>query len=189
MRAVTNGAFLCDNVSVKSRLCPALRARAVGKEVRFVVAKLTAFSRPIVILAALALLVDLVLTWRNAPVHTQYLKLDGGASALSGWGLLAAALLIAFVFAELIVPKRRRVLLGLALTASAVTVVEFFTGSAGVVTSGSETLVAVEATLWPAYVGLALAGVLAVAAVRRLVEPARQPLPLPPLRAWREGAS
>ena len=152
------------------------------------VAKLTAFSRPIVILAALALLVDLVLTWREAPVHTQWLNLDGGSSALEGWGVLAAGLLIAFVLAELVVPKRRRVLLGLAVAASAATVLEFFTGSAAIVKVDGATIVAVESTLWPAYLGLALAAILIVAAVRRLVEPEMQPLPLPPLRTeWKAG--
>lgn len=153
-------------------------------------AKLTAFSRPIVILAALALLVDLALTWRDAPVKTQYLSEDGGASGLQGWGVLAAALLIAYLVAELLVPRLRKVLLGIALAASAATVLEFFTGSAGIVERDGVALAATESTLWPAYLGLVLAAILAVAAFRRLLEPREQPHPMPPLRTeWKADAS
>jgi hypothetical protein len=161
-----------------------------AKEVRVVIARLTAFSRPIVILAALALLMDLVLTWRDAPVSTQYLTLSGGSSALHGWGVLAAGLLIAFVLAELVVPKFRKVLLGVAVAASAATVLAFFTGSAAVVKIDGDTIAAVEATLWPAYLGLVLAGILVVASVRVLVEPPKQRLPLPPFRTeWKADGS
>ncbi len=154
------------------------------------IAKLTAFSRPIVILAALALLMDLLLTWRAAPVVTQYLDLSGGVSALHGWGVLAAGLLMAFIVAQLVVPKLRRVVLGLAVAASAATVLAFFTVSAAVVKVDGDTIAAVESTLWPAYLGLALAGILVVAAVRRLVEPEKEPLALPPFRTeWKADAS
>ena len=153
------------------------------------VAKLTAFSRPIVILAALALLVDLVFTWRDAPVQTQYLDRDAGASALSGWGALAAVLLVAFLIAEIAMPAQRRVLLGLAVAAAAVTVLEFFTGSAGVVKVDGNAVAATETTLLPAYLGLALAGVLVLAAIRRVLEPPEPRLPLPPMRAWKAGVS
>ena len=150
------------------------------------VAKLTAYSRPVVILTALALLVDLVLTWRNAPVQTQYLSSDGGASALQGWGMLAAALLVVFLVAEMAIPRMRKVLLAIAVAASAATVLEFFTGTASVVNVDGTAVPATEETLWPAYLGLVLAVVLVVAAVRRLLEPEKQPLPMTPFRtAWK----
>lgn len=153
-------------------------------------AKLTAYSRPIMILTALALLVDLALTWRDAPVKTEYLSVTGGASALQGWGVLAAALLIAYLIAELVVSRMRRVLFGIAVAASAATVIEFFTGSAAITEVDGDALAATESTLWPAYLGLALAALLVVAAVRRLLEPKEHRHAMPPLRTeWKADAS
>ena len=153
-------------------------------------ARLTGYSRPILFLAAFALLIDLALTWRDAPVHTQYLTRDGGASALQGWGMLAGALLIAFLVAELVVPNLRKVLLAVAGAAAAATVVEFVTGSAAVVRVDGDAIGAVETTLWPAYAGLALASILVLATARRMLEPREQRLPLPPFRTeWRADPS
>ena len=180
---------MCDTVCVNGWLSLALRARMVGKEVGFVIAKLTAFSRPTMILAALALLLVLALTWREAPVHTQYLDVSGGASALEGWGMLAAGLLLVFIVAQVFVPNRRRPLLGLAVAVAAVTVLEFVTGSATAVKVDGA-IAEAEATLWPAFAGLALAGLLVVAAVARLAEPRKAIVPMPPLRReWPLGAS
>jgi hypothetical protein len=172
----------------RSRWLSALRARAAGKEVSSLLAKLTAHARPIVALAALALLADLTLTWRDAPVKTQWLDDSGGASALGGWGALAGALLVLFLLVQFATTRRARVISGaLAVAAAGVTFAEFFTGSANPVSAPGVVTVSTEAILWPAYLGLALAAVLVVAAVSRVVQPPPSSLPLPPLLARLPG--
>jgi hypothetical protein len=147
-------------------------------------AKLTAHARPIVVIAALALLVDLCLTWRESPVKTQWLDEAGGASALAGWGAVAAGLLVLFLIAQVATSRRARVISGaLAVAAAAVTFGEFFTGSANPVSSIGVVTLSTEAVLWPAYLGLVLAVVLVVAAVSRVVQPPEARFPLPPLLA------
>jgi hypothetical protein len=158
-----------------------------------VLAKLTDHARPIVLATALLLIIDLFLHWRGAPVHTQWVNTSGGTSALPGWGGLAAVLLAAFLLVELVSGRRgRAVAAALAIAATSLTFVEFFTGSArvtkiaGVVASGS------DQTLWPAYAGLALALLLVVAALNRLFQKPAARLPLPPalprLRVKRSAA-
>lgn len=147
-------------------------------------AKLTAHARPIVVIAALALLVDLFLTWHNSPVETQWLNDDGGASALSGWGAFAAVLLVMFLVGQLATTRRARVISGaLAVAAAGLTFAEFFTGSANPASSIGVVTVSTEATLWPAYLGLVLAVALVAAAVSRVVQPPPATFPLPPLLA------
>lgn len=173
---------------VSKPLVFALRAPAAGKEVSSLLAKLTAHARPIVVLAALALLVDLFLTWRESPVRTQWLDDSGGASALGGWGAFAAALLVLFLIVQFASSRRARVISGaLAVAAAAVTFGEFFTGSANPASSIGVVTVSTEAVLWPAYLGLVLAVVLVVAAVSRVVQPPEARFPLPPLLARLPG--
>jgi hypothetical protein len=162
-------------------------------EVRFVLAKLTEHARPIVLAAALVLLIDLFLHWRGAPVHTQWVNTSGGTSALSGFGGVAAVLLVGFLLVELVSGRRgRKVAAAFAIAASSLTFVEFFTGSARVMKIGGVVASGAEQTLWPAYAGLALAVLLAVAALNRLFGKPAARLPLPPalprLRAKRSAA-
>lgn len=160
----------------------ARRAPAAGKEVSSLLTKLTAHARPIVAVAALALLVDLFLTWREAPVKTQWIDETGGASALSGWGAMAAALLVLCLIVQFAPSRRARVLSGgLAVVAAAVTFVEFFTGSAKPASSIGVVTLSTETILWPAYVGLVLAVVLVAAAVSRVIQPPPARHALPPL--------
>jgi hypothetical protein len=162
----------------------ALRAPAAGKEVSSLLAKLTAHARPIVAIAALALLVDLFLSWREAPVKTQWLDSAGGASALSGWGALAGALLVLCLLAQFATSRRARVIsASLAAVAAVATFVEFFTGSANPASSIGVVTASTEVILWPAYVGLVLAVVLVAAAVSRVVQPPPARFALPPLLA------
>jgi hypothetical protein len=166
----------------------ARRAPAAGKEVTSLLAKLTAHARPIVVIAALALLVDLFFTWREAPVKTQWLDDSGGASALGGWGAAAAALLVLFLVGQVATTRRARLVSGaLAVAAAGVTFAEFFTGSANPVSSIGVVTASTEATLWPAYLGLVLAVVLVVAAVSRVAQPPPARYALPPLLARLPG--
>jgi hypothetical protein len=160
----------------------ARRAPAAGKEVSSLLAKLTAHARPIVAIAAFALLVDLALTWREAPVKTQWLDSAGGASALSGWGALAGVLLLMCLIAQFATSRRARVVTGaLAVGAAGLTFVEFFTGSANPASSIGVVTASTETVLWPAYLGLVLAVVLVAAAVSRIVQPPPARFALPPL--------
>jgi hypothetical protein len=162
--------------------------RAAGKEVGSLLAKLTAHARPIVVIAALALLVDLCLTWREAPVKTQWLDDSGGTSGLAGWGAVAGALLALFLIAQFATTRRARVISGaLAVAAAAFTFAGFFTGSAKPASAHGVLIVSTEAILWPAYLGLALAAVLVAAVVSRVVQPPPASLPLPPLLARLPG--
>jgi membrane associated rhomboid family serine protease len=171
-------------MSYRSRWLSALRVRAAGKEVGSLLAKLTAHARPIVVLAALALLVDLFFTWREAPVKTEWLNDNGGATALGGWGAIAAALLALFLMGQFATTRRARVISGvLAVAAAGFTFAEFFTGSANPASAIGVVTVSTEATLWPAYLGLVLAVVLVAAAVSRVVQPPPARYPLPPLLA------
>jgi hypothetical protein len=170
--------------SSQSRWLFALRAPAAGKEVSSLLAKLTAHSRPIVAIASFALLVDLFFTWREAPVKTQWLDDSGGASALSGWGALAGALLVLCLLAQFATSRRARVIsASLGVGAAVATVAAFFTGSANPVSSTGVVTTSVEAILWPAYLGLVLAVVLVVAAVSRVVQPPPARFALPPFLA------
>lgn len=144
-------------------------------------AKLTEHARPIVISTALILLIDLFLHWREAPVHTRWVNTAGGTSALPGWGAAAAVFLAAFLVVELVTARRgRAVAAALAIVASSLTFVEFFTGSASVIRIAGVVPVSTEQTLWPAYAGLVLAVLLVAAAVNRLFGKPAARLPLPP---------
>ena len=145
-------------------------------------AKLTAHARPIVVIAALALLVDLFLTWREAPVKTQWINDTGGASALAGVGAVAGGLVLLFLISQFATSRRARVIsAGLAGAAALVTFGEFFTGSANPSSSIGVVTLSTETTLWPAYAGLVLAVVLVAAAVSRVLQPPPSRFALPPL--------
>lgn len=133
-------------------------------------------ARPTAIASALALFVVLFLDWREVSVQTPAVSVDAGTSAWAGWGAVAGVLLVAYLVAELRFATSPLVPVA-ALLAAGFTVVEFFTGSASTSVAG---VVAVDvgAELWPAYVGLALAIMLAaatavrwLAATRRLAPP------------------
>lgn len=133
-------------------------------------------SRSLVGLLAGALLVDLFLDWRRASVETPAVLVDAGSAAIGGWGALAAVALVVLLGAVL-ADARAGMLAGLAATAAGFVVIEFFTGAAQVDVAGA---VSVDTTqrLWPAYVGLVLAGGLVAVATFRLFEHQRVTAPL-----------
>lgn len=148
-----------------------------GKEVGFVATKLTAIARPLLIVTALALMLDLMFSWRTASLHEGYINLDEGASPLGGWGGVAGAFLGLLIVFELF--KRPKLSAIAALGAAAFVVVEFFTGSASA-SIGGVVAVSSETPNWPAYAGLCLALVLVGVAALRAFGPLEKRLPLPP---------
>lgn len=141
-------------------------------------------ARPIAIVSALALFVVLFLDWREVSVTTPAVSVDAGTSAWAGWGAVAGVLLVAYLVAELRFGPSQVVPV-LALLAAGFTVVEFFTGTASTDVAG---VVSVDtgAELWPAYVGVALAIVLAAASAVRLFGATRRLAP-PPTRVGTPG--
>jgi hypothetical protein len=143
------------------------------------VEKLFAVARPLVLSAAFVLFVDLFLDWRAAFVTTPEVTVSAGRSGLAGWGIVAGVLLAALIVWELRLRVRGSEELRdaatatvLALGAAGFAVVSFFTGSANV-DVGGVVVVNTEELEWAAYLGLALAGVLAVAALVRYAAEAR----------------
>lgn len=141
--------------------------------------KLLAVARPLVLLSAFALFVDLFLDWRKVSVTTPAVTVASGESGLAGWGIVAGVLLLALVVWELRLRARGSETLrdaaistGLALGAAGFAVISFFTGSASVDVSGVVG-VSTEELQWAAYLGLVLAGVLAVAALARYAAESR----------------
>jgi hypothetical protein len=127
--------------------------------------------RPLMLAAGLTLFAVLFLDWREASIETASVVVHAGTSGWAGWGIVAGALLVSYVVLEL--RTARPVLVpATALLAAAFTAVEFFTGSAEVSVAG---VVAVDTQTrsWPAFVGLALAVLLAAGGVLRLLAAAR----------------
>jgi hypothetical protein len=120
---------------------------------------------------AVLFLIMLSLDW-----HRTYVRVLGegdaeaASSGWSGWGLVAGFCALAIVGLELDRQVRGRshegqtlVDLGLAVGAAIATVAAVFTGDASVSAGGLG--VEVGSTLWPAWAGLVLAGLMVVAAV------------------------
>jgi hypothetical protein len=132
--------------------------------------RIAAAARPVTLVAGSALFVDLFLDWREVSVRTPGVAVDAGASAWSGWGAVAGVLLLTYLVLDL-AARRPVAAAAVALLASGFTVVEFFTGEATV--DAGAVSVSTSDALWPAYLGLALAVVLAVGAAARLAEHTR----------------
>lgn len=141
--------------------------------------KLFAVARPLVLLSAFVLFVDLFLDWRTVSVTTPAVTVKSGSSGLAGWGIVAGVLLLALIVWELRLlargseaPRDAVISTALALGAAGFAVISFFTGSASVDVSGVVG-VSTEQLQWAAYLGLVLAGVLAAAALVRYAAEAR----------------
>jgi hypothetical protein len=134
--------------------------------------RLSALVRPALVVAAVALLADLLLDWREASIRTPAVAVDGGTWGLSGWGAVAAVLLLVYVIVE---ARSRRPVAApvLALLGGAFAVVEFFTGDASVVVEGAASVDTDR--LWPAYLGLVLALAVVVGAAIRLADALQTP--------------
>ena len=127
------------------------------------------------------LFVDLFLDWHRATVSvTGVVDVEAGSSAWAGWGAVAGVLLVALLLWEGSRLPRADVARGasaanvsliLALGVAVFTVIEFFSGTADV-QAGPLVAVGVHGRQWPAYAGLVLATLLAIAAVAQLGRPA-----------------
>jgi hypothetical protein len=114
--------------------------------------------------AASLLLVDLFLDWQRVAMQMGGLvDVRTAASGWSGWGALAGICAIA-VLVLVIARGPSPAVAALALAALLFTMVEVLAGHAHVDVGASMMRLRVDTTLWPAWVGLALAGVMAAAA-------------------------
>jgi hypothetical protein len=121
--------------------------------------------------SSLALFVDLQFDWRDVSVRAAALDVDVGSSAWSsGWGIAAAIAVLALLALELPLLAAGRTTAGplrAALVAVVATAVFGFTIAAFSTTSVDVTaavaVVHVGERLWPAYAGLVLSTVIALA--------------------------
>lgn len=114
--------------------------------------------------AATLFLADLFLGWQRVAMRmTGVIDVHNTASGWSGWGALAGMCAIALlVLAVADRPSPATVALGLG--AFLFTVLAVLAGNAHVDAGASMMRLQVDTTLWPAWVGLALAGLMAAAA-------------------------
>jgi hypothetical protein len=139
------------------------------------VESLLRLARPIAIVLAAALLVDLFLTWWDASIEVGPVAVDAGASGWGGWGAIAGALAVALLVWEVAWTVTDRLeariveLVGgiLSVAAGGLAVVAFFTGSANVNVANVVSVV-VDERQWAAYVGLTLGIALGIAGALRL---------------------
>jgi len=121
-------------------------------------------ARAVIAVAATLFVVDLFLGWQRVAVQMPAIDVRSTASGWGGWGALAG--LCALVLLTLaIVGRTTQATVALGLGVLVFTALEVLTGHANVDVGASMMRVHVDTTLWPAWVGLALAGVMAAAAV------------------------
>jgi hypothetical protein len=119
--------------------------------------------RPVIAVAATLFIVDLFLGWQRVAMQmSTVIDVRNTTSGWSGWGALAG--LCALVLLVLVVAgPPSRATAGLGLGALLFTVIEVLAGNAHVDVGASMMRMQVDTTLWPAWVGLALAGGMAAA--------------------------
>ena len=120
-------------------------------------------ARPVIAVAATLFLVDLFLGWQRVAVSMPALDVRSTASGWGGWGALAGLCALGLLTLA-IVGRSSPATVALGLGALVFTALEVLAGHANVDVGASMMRVHVDTTLWPAWVGLALAGVMAVAA-------------------------
>ena len=120
-------------------------------------------ARPVIAVAATLFVVDLFLGWQRVAVTMPAIDVRSTASGWSGWGALAG-LCAVVLLALAIVDRTSAATVALGLGALVFTAIEVLAGHATVDVGASMMRVHVDTTLWPAWVGLALAGVMAAAA-------------------------
>jgi hypothetical protein len=114
--------------------------------------------------AATLFLADLFLNWHRVAMHMGgVVDVRTTASGWSGWGAIAGICALALLVLVLAAPKTPAIGV-LALGPLLFTLVEVLAGNARVDAATSMMRVQVDTTLWPAWVGLALAGTMAAAA-------------------------
>jgi hypothetical protein len=124
----------------------------------------------VALVASCLLVAGLFLDWQTASVRVSgVVGLEASSSGWDGAGLLAGLAAIVVVAVSIVSLSGRRehprTLLAAALTALIATVLATFSGSADVVVPGVEVAVVVDATRWPAWVGLGLAVLTSAAAL------------------------
>jgi hypothetical protein len=120
-------------------------------------------ARPVIAVAATLFVADLFLGWQRVAVSMPAIDVRSTASGWSGWSAVAG--LCALVLLTLaIVGRSSPATVALGLGALVFTALEVLAGHANLDAGASMMRVHVDTTLWPAWVGLALAGVMAVAA-------------------------
>ena len=119
------------------------------------------WARYVVIVGAFLFVLDLFLDWQKADIDVAgVVSVHAASSGWAGWGVVAGILAIAVIVAA--VTRRAAWTLGLAAAMLVATALLAFTGDADVATGVVG--VAVDTTLWPAWVGLVLAAVTTAAA-------------------------
>jgi hypothetical protein len=120
-------------------------------------------ARPVIAVAATLFVADLFLGWQRVAVSMPAIDVRSTASGWSGWSAVAG--LCALVLLTLaIVGRSSPATVALGLGALVFTALEVLVGHAKLDAGASMMRVHVDTALWPAWVGLALAGVMAVAA-------------------------
>jgi hypothetical protein len=127
---------------------------------------------PVIVGAATLFVVDLFLGWQRVEMQMAgAIGVHSTTSGWSGWGALAGICALALVVLVL-AGRQTPAILALAVGVLLFTTVEVLAGNAHVGVSASMMRMQVDTTLWPAWVGLALAGTTAAAAaVPYLVAP------------------
>ena len=119
--------------------------------------------RPVIAVSATLFVVDLFLDWQRVAVQMPAVDVRGTANGWGGWGALAGVCALALLTLA-IVGRSSAATVALGLGALVFTALEVLAGHASVDVGASMMRVHVDTTLWPAWVGLALAGVMAGAA-------------------------
>jgi hypothetical protein len=128
----------------------------------------------VVVGGAFLVVLDLFLDWQKASVSVAgVVNIHTASSGWAGWGFVVGILAIVVIVAAL--TRHVAWTLGLAIAMLIATALAAFIGETNVSTPGVG--VAVETTLWPAWVGVGLAAVTTAAALvpflPRLAEPPR----------------
>ena len=133
---------------------------------------------------AFLLLIDLFFDWQKTTVTAADVVTVASSSGWSwgSWGVVVGILAIAVIVAAL--TRRAALTLGLALAMLVATAFSAFLGEASVSVSPLVG-VSVETTMWPAWVGFALAAITAAAAI----VPFLPPLSAPPPRVTPHGTA
>jgi hypothetical protein len=119
--------------------------------------------RPLIAVAATLFVVDLFLGWQQVAVSMPLIDVRATASGWSGWGALAGLCALTLLTLA-IIGRASAATVALGLGTLVFTALELLTDHANVDVGASMMRVHVDTTLWPAWVGLALAGVMAAAA-------------------------
>jgi hypothetical protein len=120
-------------------------------------------ARPVIAVTAALFVVDLFLGWQRVAVQMPAIDVRSTASGWGGWGAFAGLCALALL-ALAIVGRTTPATVALGLGVLVFTALEVLTGHASVDVGASMMRVHVDTTLWPAWVGLALAGTMAAAA-------------------------